>query len=183
MFHCHFLILQPYLKWYWFWIGFRGNKRQDDNVLLLLTTSRPRRMVIWRRTKLFIQQNVLMCDLAILFVGHRPQRCHGLLNNWPWSGRVSAIQEVRHYTIFPINSPKFFHICNGCGQFFKTNLNIWCTFEKNAQLITKIYVVVGSVTPIRIQQTNRIYSTSYQPVQTLSLNDLSTFSTLLTDKH
>ena len=97
-----------------------------------------------------------MCDLAILFVRHRPQHCHGLLNHWPWSGRVCAIQEVRHHTLFPVNSPKSSHICNGSGQFFKTNLNIWCTFEKSAQLITKKCVVLRSVTPIRIQWTNRI---------------------------
>jgi len=33
--------------------GFRGNKRQDDNVMLLLITSRPMRMVICRRTNPF----------------------------------------------------------------------------------------------------------------------------------
>jgi len=116
---------------------------------------------------------VLKCDLAILFVRHGPQRGHLPLNQWPWSEWVSAIQEVRHHTLFPVNSPKFSHVCNWSRQFFKTNLNIWCIFEYTAQLITKTCVVLGSVTPIRIQRTNRISSTSYQPVQTLSLNDFS----------
>jgi hypothetical protein len=129
-FHCRLSLLQSYLKWYWFWIWFpwKHTARRQCSASTKYIPTNANGYLAKNKT---IQQNVLKCDLAILFVRHRFQRCHRPLNHWPWSGRVFvfALPEVRRHALFPVNSPKFSHICNWSGQFCKTNLNIWCILE------------------------------------------------------
>jgi hypothetical protein len=41
-----------------------------------------RLLAMWQKTELFIQQNVLLCDLTILFISSRLQRSQRLDNHW-----------------------------------------------------------------------------------------------------
>jgi hypothetical protein len=74
---------------------------------------KPRRMVTWRETGPFIQQNALLCDLTILFISKRLQRSHGLDNHWPLTGYTRILE--RGYKLkFPskFELTKIFYLWN-----------------------------------------------------------------------
>lgn len=42
-------------------------------------------MAMWQETELFVQQNVLLCDLTVQFISQRLQRPHRQDNHWSFS--------------------------------------------------------------------------------------------------
>jgi hypothetical protein len=58
-------------------------------------TSQQKQIVMWQEMEIFIEGNVLLSDLSILFISQRHFCCHRLDNNWHWSGYASSLALVR----------------------------------------------------------------------------------------
>jgi hypothetical protein len=59
--------------------------QEEIRPILSWVLFQPSGMVLWQQTALFIQQNMLLCHLAILFIGQRFQRSQRLDKTRPLS--------------------------------------------------------------------------------------------------